>query len=290
MTLLLNGKIVRDEIAARLKEKVASFKEKPVLAIIQIGEVEESSAYITQKKKFADEIGATVRHIKLPLEIAQDEVIQQIELLNIEKGLHGIILQLPVPATLNAGEIIERIEPLKDVDGLTATNMKLLAQNNPKGFVPATTKGVMALLEYYKIPLEGKKVLMIGRSMLVGKPTALALLNKNATVKVAHSKTVDLMKETQEADVIIVAIGKPRFIGADFVKAGQVIVDVGINLDKVGLKEEIGSQIRLVGDVDFDAVKDIVQAISPVPGGVGAMTVASLFENLAEAYIKQGYN
>ena len=287
MTTILNGKIVRDEIAARLKEKVKSFTTKPVLAIIQIGTVEESTAYISQKKKFADEIGALVLHIELPLEVSQDNVIAKIKELNGDDAIHGIIVQLPIPAGLDSVDIIEHIDPLKDVDGLTSTSMKLLEEDDPSGFVPATTKGVLSLLNYYHIKVEGKKVLMIGRSRLVGKPTAQALTNKKAIVTVAHSQTVDLMKETHDADVIIVAIGKPRYIGVEFVKPGQVIVDVGINLDTIGLKEEIAGKVKLVGDVDFDAVKEIVEAISPVPGGVGAMTVASLFENLVVAYKKQ---
>ena len=287
MTTILNGKIVRDEIAARLKEKVAGFTKKPVLAIIQVGKVEESSAYISQKKKFADEIGAIVQHIELPLDVSQDEVIAKIDELNHNESIHGIILQLPVPQELKSVDIIDYIDPLKDVDGLTSVNMKLLEEDDPRGFVPATTKGVMSLLDYYHIDVAGKKILMIGRSRLVGKPTAQALINRKALVTVAHSQTLDLMKETHNADVIIVAIGKPRYIGAEFLKAGQIVIDVGINLDTIGLKEEIPGKRKLVGDVDFESVKDIVAAISPVPGGVGAMTVASLFENLVVAYEKQ---
>jgi 5,10-methylene-tetrahydrofolate dehydrogenase/methenyl tetrahydrofolate cyclohydrolase len=284
MKLLLDGKAVRNGVSARLKEHISKSEDRPCLVILQIGNLEESNAYIGQKKKFGEAVGAQVFHKKYPEYVSQAEVIADIEALNNDQKAHGIILQLPIPASLNAGEIIEHINPAKDVDGLTATNFKLLAQNNPKGFVPATTKGVLALLKQYQIELKGKKVLMIGRSMLVGKPTAIALLNEHATVTIAHSKTADLKKETLAADIIIVAIGKARYIGADYVRAGQVIVDVGINLDSVGLKEEISGKRKLVGDVDFDAVKDIVDAISPVPGGVGAMTVASLFENLVEAW------
>lgn len=284
MTQLLDGKIVRDEIALKLKEEIKALATKPVLAIIQIGKVEESSAYIIQKKKFAQMIGAKVDHIELPLHVVEDDVIAKIKELNSDKNIHGIILQLPIPKELNSADIIEHIDPSKDVDGLTSTNTKLLEENDSSGLVPATTKGILSLLNYYHIEVEGKKVLMIGRSRLVGKPTAQALVNKKAHVTVAHSQTLDLVKETQDADVIIVAIGKPRYIGVDHVRAGQVVVDVGINLDTVGLKEEIGGKIKLVGDVDFDKVKDVVGDISPVPGGVGAMTVASLFENLLEAY------
>jgi len=287
MALLLDGKKVRDAISKELQKEIEELGVKPCLVILQVGDLEESNAYISQKQKFAELVGAAVIHKRYEKDVSQDFIIADVENLNADEGVHGIILQLPIPAHLNAGKIIDHIAPAKDVDGLTATNLKLLAQNNAEGFVPATTKGVLALLDAYKIELAGKKVLMVGRSMLVGKPTALALLNKNASVTVAHSKTADLKKETLAADIIVVAIGKPRYITSEYVRSGQVIVDVGINLDTVGLKEEIPGKRKLVGDVDFDAVKDIVSAISPVPGGVGAMTVASLFENLVEACKRQ---
>ena len=186
---------------------------------------------------------------------------------------------------LNAGDIIDEISSEKDVDGMTSTNLKKLAQNRADGFVPATTSGILSLLDHYEISLEGKKVLMVGRSMLVGKPTALALLNRNATVSIAHSKTENLPELARAQDVVIVAIGNPRFFTEEYFSSNQIVIDVGINLEKVGLKEEIeGPQkTKLVGDIDFENVKEIVGAISPVPGGVGAMTVAALFQNLVKA-------
>jgi len=287
MAQILKGTTVRDSIADDLKKEIKTLGVKPCLVILQVGMLEESNAYIAQKQKFAELIGAEIIHKRYEVDASQDFIITNIEQLNKDEKINGIILQLPIPEHLNPGQIIDRISPAKDVDGLTATNLKLLAQNNPQGFVPATTKGVLTLLDAYNIDLAGKKALMIGRSMLVGKPTALALVNRNATVRIAHSKTEDLKSETLDADIIVVAIGKPRYITAEYVKAGQVIVDVGINLDKVGLKEEISGKAKLIGDVDFENVQNIVSAISPVPGGVGAMTVASLFQNLVEAAKRQ---
>ncbi len=282
---LLDGKIVKAKIAEHLKAEVVDLVVKPKMVILQVGDLPESNAYIAQKKKFAEEIGAEVVHQNYANDVTSFEIIVDIRKLNIDSSVHGIILQLPVPKNLNASDLIDEINPQKDVDGMTSTNLKKLAQNRTDGFIPATTSGIMSLLGFYNVELEGKKVLMIGRSMLVGKPTALALLNKNATVSIAHSKTKNLPELSREQDVVIVAIGNPRFITEEYFSSNQIVVDVGINLEKVGLKEEIDGpqKTKLVGDVDFENVKDVVGAISPVPGGVGAMTVAALFENLVKA-------
>ncbi len=285
---ILDGKIVKAKIAEHLKTEVAALSVKPKMVILQVGDLPESNAYIAQKKKFAEEIGVEVVHQTYAEDVTSFEIIVDIRKLNIDPDVHGIILQLPVSGHLNAGDIIDEINPAKDVDGMTSTNLKKLAQNREDGFVPATTSGIMSLLDFYGVDLEGKKALMVGRSMLVGKPTVLALLNKNATVSIAHSKTKNLPQLMREQDIVIVAIGNPRFMTEEYFSAGQVVVDVGINLEKVGLKEEIeGPQkTKLVGDVDFENVKEIVEAISPVPGGVGAMTVAALFQNLVKAASK----
>ena len=294
------------------------------MVIIQVGDVPESNTYIGQKIKFGEKVGASVKLEKLPEKISQTELIGHINQFNDDPNVNGIIVQLPIPSTLDKDKIIDTIEPKKDVDGQTATNIKLLFEvsssrhpelisgsnkvpgeilnqvQNDKlggkrftGFIPATTKGILTLLDYYKIPVESKYVVIIGRSSLVGKPTALAFLNKDATVTVCHKKTKNLARITKGADILVVAAGRPKLITKDHVTRGQVIIDVGINV--VNESPVTGGQRpetelpthKLVGDVDFESVSKIVQAISPVPGGCGPMTVASLFQNLLEAYNRQ---
>ncbi len=284
MTILLDGKKVRDVLAERLSDKIRGFAEKPQLAIIQIGKNNESSTYIRQKKNFAEKIGAKILHIELPDSVGQAELLHTIAELNADASVHGILVQMPIPASLDKDAVIEAISPEKDVDGLQSKNIKMLWENRSQGFVPATTKGILSLLDFYKIDVAGKKVVVVGRSSLVGKPTALALLNRNATVTLCHSKTENLSQITKDAVILIVAAGVPHLIGTDHVVSGQIVVDVGINLvDGTKLEDELPER-KLVGDVDFEKVKDVVTAISPVPGGVGPMTVASLFENLVSAY------
>ncbi len=292
MTHLLDGKIIRDEIKARLKAEVTSFAAHssklamPTLAIIQVGKNPESTTYIAQKKKFGKEIGVRVDHVVFPESVSEQELLSSIDTLNTNPEVSGIIVQLPLPASLvNSREkIINAIDPAKDVDGLSAESIKNVWANKMDGFVPATAKAVMTLLNYYKIPVAGKRVTVVGRSELVGKPLSLCLINANATVTVCHSKTVNVPEETKRADILIVAAGKPHLIGPAHVSPGQVVVDVGINLlTGTKLEEEIPAK-KLVGDVDFEAVKDTVAAISPVPGGVGPLTVASLFENVVAAF------
>jgi len=293
MALNLSGKVLQDKYALILKKRISTFKKTPTLAIIQVGTLPESTSYIQQKKIFASKIGAAVKHLILPTNISEKSLISYIKSLNKNKNIQGIIVQLPIPKRLNVYSIIESIDPMKDVDGLHSLNVKLVSGGDEKrGFVPATAKGVMNLLNAYHIPVSGKKFLVIGRSMLVGRPIISALLNRDATVMVAHHKTkpTDLIKLSKMADSIIVAVGQPLFFGPSYFRKGQVVIDVGINLAKKGLREEIvqkNNKLKLVGDVDFEKVKKIVKAISPVPGGVGAMTVAALFENLISAYQRQ---
>ncbi len=284
MVLILDGKKIRSEIALKLKEivhdKVRQGFNKPCLAIIQVGNNRESESYIINKKKFAEKIGAQVLHIHLPEDISQEEVLREIQSVNEDESIHGMLVQLPLPQQLHKEQLIEAIKPSKDIDGLCAVNVKGLWTNNKDTILPATTRGILTMLSYYKISTEGKNVVIIGRSSLVGKPTALALLNANATVTVCHSGTINLEYITLEADIIITAIGRPRFITELHVKPHQVVIDVGTTIEEVPAK-------KLVGDVNFDEVSHIVGAISPVPGGVGPMTVASLFENLVDAYLKK---
>ena len=270
---LLNGKVVRDKIFEELKERINGLDL--TLAIIQIGNNEASNIYIRQKEKTCNNLGISFKLYKLEENVLEEEVINLIKKLNNSK-VTGILLQLPIPKHLNVKKIVDCIDEKKDVDGLTSKNVAKLVLKE-KGLIPCTPKGVMSLLKYYNIDVEGKKVTIVGRSNLVGKPLANLMLNYNATVTVCHSKTKNLKELTLNADIIIVAVGQPNLITSDMVKAGAIIVDVGIN--RVDGK--------IVGDVAFDNVSKIVNYISPVPGGVGPMTIASLIENIYEAYLLQ---
>lgn len=284
MALILDGKKVRDEIAHTLKGKIAEkTKEgfvKPCLAIIQIGNNKESEAYIHNKKVFGAKVGAEVIHVHLPEIVTEDEVRKEIQSLNDDDSVHGIIIQLPLPKHIHKENLIESVMPKKDVDGLCAVNVKGLWIHNKDTVIPATTRGVFTLLAHYGIEIAGKHVVVIGRSTLVGKPTALTFLNNNATVTVCHSETKNLEYHTLEADIIVTAVGRPRLLTELHVKPHQVIIDVGITIEDI-------PERRSVGDVAYEEVSKIVYALSPVPGGVGPMTVASLFENLFDAYLKK---
>jgi methylenetetrahydrofolate dehydrogenase (NADP+)/methenyltetrahydrofolate cyclohydrolase len=283
MAKILDGKIVRDALRTELKERILRLKKIPTLAILQVGDNPESNAYIRQKKAFGESIGSHVDHIRYESTVSEKEVLEKIGELNKNSTIQGILVQLPLPEELDKDLIMNAIVPSKDVDGLTPTNTKLLEEMSSGGFIPATAKGVMNLLEYYKIEIAGKKVVVMGRSALVGKPIALLMQKEGASVTVCHSKTLNVPEIAKKADILIVAIGKPKFVNQDFISSGQIVIDVGINVvTGKKLDEEVPDK-KLIGDVDFEAVKDIVLAISPVPGGVGPMTVASLFENLVEA-------
>ena len=318
MAKILNGKVVNEKIAEELRAEILRAKKsqglRPKLVIIQVGNLAESNAYIARKKAFGEKIGAIVDHVKFPEDVTQEKLQTTIYKLNADSTVHGIIVQMPLPAHLDKNKIIDAIIPVKDVDGLTSTNLKLLWENRPEGYIPATTKGILTLLNHYEIPIAGKNVVVVGRSFLVGKPTALAFINKDATVTIAHSKTKNLATVTKSADILVVAAGKPNLIGKEHVTKGQVVIDVGINvmenvivirhsrrsnlekttasLDKQSFSaNKLGTRSdksrKLVGDVDFENVKNIVAAISPVPGGIGPMTVASLFQNLLHAHKNQ---
>ena len=283
MLKILDGKVVRDKIMADLKKKISGFDIVPNLAIIKIGENLDSEIYVKRKIELGQKIGANAFIVNFPRgKITQDILLAEIKKLNEDESINGIIIQHPLPANLNWAEAVEKIAPVKDVDGVCSVNIKNLLANNDQGLVPATAKGVLSLLNYYKIPIKGKKVVVMGRSPLVGKPIATLMTNNGATVTVCHSQTVNPEKETRGADILIVAIGKAGLVGAEYVSPGQVVIDVGIN----PVINSDGSR-KIYGDVDFESVKVIVSAISPVPGGVGPMTVASLFQNLVEAFERQ---
>ena|SRR3989344_3173982 len=299
---ILDGKVVRDKIAKELSSQISKLNTKPKLTIIQVGDLPESNAYIRQKILFGEKIGAIVQHKKLTENTSQKDLLTIISELNSDSDVTGIIVQLPIPDKLDKDQIINKIDPIKDVDGQTATNLKLLLENKKGGYIPATTKGILTLLNYYRIPVHGQNITVVGRSSLVGKPTALALVNLDATVTICHSSTKKLPEKTKNADILIVAAGKPNLITKNHVSQNQTVIDVGINAVNQNHLRGVGSftsevksnkpeselpSTRLVGDVDFAEVSKIVAAISPVPGGIGPMTVASLFENLLEAYNKQ---
>lgn len=280
MALILDGKLASDAIATNLTARVLQYTSVPTLAIIQVGDDARSAIYIRRKQAFATRIGAHVEHVVLPETSSTADLIEYVLKANASSAIHGIIVQMPVPANIDMDAVLATIEPSKDVDGLgPASAFALLASARPsnlshRGFVPATARGIITLLEHYGIALEGANVVVLGRSAIAGLPAALAALGKDATVTLCHRKTPDLIERVRAADIVITAIGVPHAVTAEMASAKQVIVDVGIT-PKDG---------RVCGDVDFDTVSPIVRAISPVPGGVGPMTVASLFQNLCDAY------
>lgn len=287
MPLILDGKKINSEIKQDLSTEIAirlaDGFARPCLAVVQIGNTKESAKYIEHKKKFGHAIGVEVLHIHLPDSVTDEEVLKEVAALNEDEHVHGIIIQLPLPKHIDRDILIESVAPEKDVDGLTSGNIRgLWINDKDKGFMlPATARAIMTMLDYYDIDANGKKVVMIGRSTLVGKPTAMALINKGATVTLCHSGTKKLSDHTIEADIIISAVGFPRLINEHFVRPHQVIIDVGTTFIK---DEEVE---KITGDVDYKAVSDIVAAISPVPGGVGPLTVSSLFQNVYDAYLKK---
>ncbi len=272
MSKIIDGKKISLEIKNELKEKVSNMQEKPKLVVISVGDNPASKVYVGQKEKCANYIGINYQHMHFD-SISDDELINVIKKLNEDKKVNGIIVQLPLPNDMDEVRIVNTINPMKDVDGLTYLNAGLLL-NNKTSLVSCTPKGIMELLKREKIDIEGANVVVIGRSILVGKPMMNLLINANATVTLCHSKTKDLAKITRKADILIVAIGKKEFIKKEMVKRGSIIIDVGIN--RVDGK--------LYGDVDFNDVYSKVKKITPVPGGVGPMTVVMLMQNVCDAY------
>ncbi len=272
MVQLLKGKEVAEIILTELKLKVAALPKKPILGIVSVGEDPASQVYIQKKIKAAEEIGIKAKHYQLRENIEEKELLNLIGQLNLDPEMDGFIVQLPLPKQIREEKVIESISPEKDVDGFHPFNQGKMFQGiiNSDSLLPATPFGIMRLLEHYRIELEGKKAVIVGRSNIVGKPLAALLLNKNATVTITHSKTKNLAEHTQTADIIISAVGKPNLITAEMVQPGAIVIDVGMN--RVDGK--------LVGDVDFEKVKEKASYITPVPGGVGPMTVAMLMHNL----------
>ena len=270
---LLDGKVVKKKILEELKEEVLKLKRKPGLVVIQVGDDPASKVYVGQKEKMANSVGYNFQHIKFDENIEEDIIEKKIIELNNDDNVDGILVQMPLPKQLNSKKIQNLIDQYKDVDGLSDINSGMLT-HNVDTLVPCTPKGIMDILEYYNISVSGKNVVIVGRSDLVGKPLASLMLNANATVTICHSKTDNLGEFTKNADILVAAVGKASLITKDMVKENSVVIDVGIN--RVNDK--------LCGDVDFDGVIDKVSYITPVPGGVGQMTVAELGKNVLKAY------
>lgn len=280
MAIILDGKETAKKIRQKLTNEVAELKQKgiiPKLAVIMVGDDKASTIYVKNKSKACDEIGIEFIEYLLPEKTTREELLTLINELNKDKEINGILLQSPIPNHLDINEAFRRISPDKDVDGFNPVNVgKLVLGQNT--FISCTPFGIIKLLEEYNISLEGKNAVIIGRSNIVGKPMSQCLLNKNATVTICHSKTNNLKEFTRNADILIAAVGKPKFITKDMVKEGAIVVDVGINRNLEG---------KVCGDVDYENIKDITSYITPVPGGVGPMTIAMLMNNVVKAIKKQ---
>ena len=275
MAKLIDGKRISAEIKDELKREVAEWKEKgkeAALAVIQVGNDPASSVYVRNKKRACEYIGIGSLNYELPEETTEAELLDLIAELNAKKEVSGILVQLPLPKHMDEDKVIRAIDPAKDVDGFHPQNVGALVIGQ-KGFVPCTPAGIIELLKRNDIEIDGKHCVVVGRSNIVGKPMALLMLRENATVTVTHSHTANLKEICKQADILIVAIGKNQFITADYVKEGAVVIDVGIHRDENN---------KLSGDVKFDEVEPLASAITPVPGGVGPMTIAMLMNNCVE--------
>lgn len=276
MAYIIDGKKISQEIKDELKEKVAELKKEGInkcLAVIQVGDDPASSVYVRNKKKGCEYIGIDSKSYELPSETTQEELIKLVEELNENDSINGILVQLPLPKHINEDAVIRAISPQKDVDGFHPQSVGALCIGQ-QGFVSCTPAGIIELLKRSNIEIEGKECVIVGRSNIVGKPMSLLMLRENATVTIAHSRTKDLKNVCKRADILIVAIGKSEFVTSEYVKEGAVVIDVGINRD---------SDNKLKGDVKFDEVEPLCSAITPVPGGVGPMTIAMLLKNCIEA-------
>ena len=277
MAEIIDGKLVSSVMRAQTAKEVAYLKSEygivPGLAVILVGNNPASAVYVRNKRKACNDIGINSYEINLPIDVSEDELLDNIKKLNADPNVHGILVQLPLPKHINEQKIISAIDVNKDVDAFHPSNVGRIFIGNYT-FLPCTPAGIVDLLDYYDICVEGKRCVVVGRSNIVGKPMAHLLLERNGTVTVCHSRTPELSEYTKEADILIVAIGRPEFISADMVKPGAVVIDVGINRTSEG---------KLVGDVDFDSVSKVASYLTPVPGGVGPMTITTLLKNTVRA-------
>jgi len=272
--VIIDGKKIAKQLRISIAEQVTKLDRKPGLAVVLVGDDPASEVYVRNKDNACKEVGFYSEKINKPADITQAELLSEVERLNKDDKIDGILVQLPLPSHLDANQVIEAINPNKDVDGFHSENVGKLMQN--KAYLrPCTPKGVMTMLATIGVDLVGKNCVVVGASNIVGRPMAMELLNARATVTICNSKTQDLSSKIKQADIIVAAVGKPKMIKGDWIKTGAIVIDVGIN------RLENGS---LSGDVDFDAVQDKAAWITPVPGGVGPMTIATLLENTLTAY------
>lgn len=271
---IIDGKKIAEELKSAIALEVSGLNSKPGLAVILVGDNAASKVYVNNKEKGCQEVGFNSVKINRDENTTEKELLQLIQDLNNNETIDGILVQLPLPNHIDTKKVIEAIDPIKDVDGFHKENMGRLLQNNPT-LRPCTPRGVMTMLEKSNINPYGLDAVVIGASNIVGRPMAIELLNAGATVTICHSKTQDLPGKVKSADIVVAAVGIPRFVQADWLKKGSIVIDVGINRLETG---------ELVGDVDFDQAKDVVNAITPVPGGVGPMTIATLLENTLLAH------
>ena len=281
MSELIDGKVISTQIKSEVKEKVAALNAKGVtvsLAVIQVGADPASSVYVRNKKKACEEVGIRSVAYDLPETTTEKELLDLIDELNGREDINGILVQLPLPKGMDEDKVTDAISPLKDVDGFHPVNVGKLSIGK-RGFVSCTPAGVIELLKRSGVEISGKECVVIGRSNIVGKPMSMLLLRENGTVTVCHSRTADLKDVTKRADILVVAVGKPRMIDASYIKDGAVVIDVGIHRKEDG---------KLCGDVDFESASEVASKITPVPGGVGPMTIAMLMKNCAESVELQG--
>lgn len=276
MTTIIDGKKTSKEIKDELKKELALLKEKNIevcLCVIQVGADPASSIYVNNKKKACDYVGIKSLSYELPENTSQEQLLELIYKLNEDNNVHGILVQLPLPKHIDEDNIIQAISPDKDVDGFHPQSVGRLSIGH-KGYISCTPAGIIQLLKRYNIAMEGQECVIVGRSNIVGKPMAMLMLRENATVTICHSRTKNLSEITRRADILIVAIGKPKFITKEYVKEGAVVIDVGMHRNENN---------KLCGDVDYDGLVESVSAITPVPGGVGPMTIAMLMHNCVES-------
>ena len=273
MAVLIDGKKISAQVKDECKERVAKENMDVTLAVIQVGNDPASTVYVGNKKKACEYVGIHSLSYELPEETTEEELLALVEKLNADDTVNGILVQLPLPSHINEDKVIQTISPKKDVDGFHPQSVGALSIGQP-GFVSCTPAGIIQLLKRSGVVIDGKECVIVGRSNIVGKPMAMLMLRENATVTIAHSKTKNLKELCQTADILIVAIGKPQFITADYVKEGAVVIDVGIHRDENN---------KLCGDVRYEEVAEKASTITPVPGGVGPMTIAMLMSNCVES-------
>lgn len=273
MTVKKVSQHIREDVTTEVETLRNKSGITPGLAAVLVGDNPASEIYVRNKRKACEQVGIYSEEHRLSKETTQSELLSLIDTLNQDENIHGILVQLPLPEQIDSTTILRSVSPLKDVDGFHPENVGLLVEGNPR-FVSCTPNGIMKMLDFYNIEIKGKEAVVVGRSNIVGKPTAVLLLHRHATVTICHSRTIRLDEVTRRADILVAAIGRPHFITGDMVKEGAVVIDVGINRNKEG---------KLIGDVDFEKVKEKASYITPVPGGVGPMTIAMLLWNTVES-------